>query len=770
MLRILYPILGIVYVSSMTLAPALAAQEAGPACMSGQAVTSAGQPIPNASIQATESASGIAHSTQSDAGGAFQLCGLPSGRYQVIARRSGQVGSSQEEILAGHDLAIRIALNQTDQTDQTARLALAGPDGTQTYTQEPAAQERGENAAATMNSRTDRVMLEGQLEAGPSSGIMPSGTIPNAPSSSRRNLPHGSVSASLGSTLANPALVNPGDVTSGMQFPLSQFSVALGGNIGSERTSYFVSFERYSMDRQRLLSTLAQQAGVDAASLGDSNLLVSSAFAARLDHKFSTRDSAYLGFTRSEMQGNSLKEGQDAQLPASGLNVIQHSVLAANTLDISPRTVNQSRAQFISTDVKVPAGAPALGLDATVPTARRSRVLQAADNIYRQVGGQSLRMGGDFLYNQMNISFLQTNMGRIAGPSLSQSDRDAGLFVQSQRRLRPNLLVTTGVRYDIQALRGMQSDKNNLSPQVGFAWSPGSSSSKTVIRGGLGMYYDRVSLPAFFSSGDPAEATNLTRSVKIDNAGPTTTPLGDLGTFTTADSAIQNSYAEHASLQAEQQIGKHTGLSAAYQYVRGVQLALPVQRTSTLCASTTACKPGNEFTGQQVGSGAISSYNGLSVAFTQEPVRWGNYKVSYTYSTAEGSGTGANDSYVADTMKRVSFTGVLHTSPDSGSTTWQRLSHGFQLAGTGDYIDRSEFAGMNFINLNARLSKSLIVGPVFRLEGVLETFNMLARTNASFAHDAAALGGNAAGLLSTYTRVATAQSPNGSQFGLRMVF
>ena len=763
MLRKLCPILGIVCLSSMT----LAAQEPDSACMRGHAVTPAGQPIANASIEVTESASGVARSTKSDDAGAFQLCGLPSGRYQVIALQDGLASHSQDVILPGGDrLALRIALEQTPRAIPAAGLSLAGSDAS---IREPGAQRPGGNTVDAVSPGTDRVMLEGQLEARPSSGFDPSAALPDDPS--RRNLPHGSLKASLGTTLANPS-----DVTPGAQLPLSQFGAALGGSIGSGRTSYFASFDRYGLDRQRLLSTLAQQAGVGTASLGDANVLVSSAFEARMDHKFSDRDSGYLGFTRSEMHGNSLKDGQDARLPATGLNVTQHSALAANTVDISPRTINQSKAQFISTDVNLPAGADAIGLDATVPTARRSRVFQAADNIYRQAGGQSVRLGGDFLYNQMNISFLQANMGRIAGPSLSQSDRDAGLFVQSQRRVRPNLLVTTGVRYDIQALRGMQTDKNNLSPQVGFAWSPGSS--KTVIRGGIGMYYDRVPLPAFFGSGnlgsgnsgygDPATATNLTRSVKIDN--PAGTPLGDLGTFTIANATIQNSYAEHANLQAEQQIGKHSGLSAEYQYVRGVQLAIPVQRTAALCASTTACKAGNEFTGQQVGSGAVSSYNGLSVAFTQEPVRWGNYKVSYTYSTAEGSGTGANDSYVSDAMKRVSFTGVLHTSLDSGSTTWQRLSRGFQLAGTSDYFNRSEFAGMNFINLNARLTKSLATGRVFRLEGVLETFNTLARTNASFAHEAALLGGNAAQMFSTYTRVAAIQSPNGSQFGLHMTF
>jgi len=77
---------------------------------------------------------------------------------------------------------------------------------------------------------------------------------------------------------------------------------------------------------------------------------------------------------------------------------------------------------------------------------------------------------------------------------------------------------------------------------------------------------------------------------------------------------------------------------------------------------------------------------------------------------------------------------------------------------------------MNFINLNARLTKNLLVGPRFRLEAMVETFNMLQRTNAAFTHAASEMGENASEVFSTYRRVASLQSPNGSQMGLRMTF
>ncbi len=98
--------------------------------------------------------------------------------------------------------------------------------------------------------------------------------------------------------------------------------------------------------------------------------------------------------------------------------MVQQNLSAANTVNLSGSTTNETRAQFISNDAQLAAGAGAIGLQSTMPTQRRNRVFEAANNVYRQVGSQSLRMGGDYLYNQMNISFLQSNMGRISAALL----------------------------------------------------------------------------------------------------------------------------------------------------------------------------------------------------------------------------------------------------------------------------------------------------------------------------------------------------------------
>ena len=51
------------------------------------------------------------------------------------------------------------------------------------------------------------------------------------------------------------------------------------------------------------------------------------------------------------------------------------------------------------------------------------------------------------------------------------------------------------MRYDLQFLETISTDKNNVSPRAGFAWSP-FASRRTVVRGSYGLFYDRVPLRA----------------------------------------------------------------------------------------------------------------------------------------------------------------------------------------------------------------------------------------------------------------------------------
>jgi len=78
--------------------------------------------------------------------------------------------------------------------------------------------------------------------------------------------------------------------------------------------------------------------------------------------------------------------------------------------------------------------------------------------------------------------------------SASVSQLDVGFYGQDDWRIRPNFMLSYGLRYENQT--NIKSDFN-FAPRLAFAWSPGAANStkppKTVIRGGGGVFYNRFS-------------------------------------------------------------------------------------------------------------------------------------------------------------------------------------------------------------------------------------------------------------------------------------
>lgn len=72
-----------------------------------------------------------------------------------------------------------------------------------------------------------------------------------------------------------------------------------------------------------------------------------------------------------------------------------------------------------------------------------------------------------------------------------------GGFFQDQWRLSSNLTLNYGLRWDVET--GLKSfvknDFNGFQPRLGLVYSP---DNKTVIRGGVGMFFDRQNLTFFF--------------------------------------------------------------------------------------------------------------------------------------------------------------------------------------------------------------------------------------------------------------------------------
>ena len=86
--------------------------------------------------------------------------------------------------------------------------------------------------------------------------------------------------------------------------------------------------------------------------------------------------------------------------------------------------------------------------------------------------------------------FLLLTLGGLT-PQANQihlSNNYNGLWIQDDWKVRHNLTINAGVRWDYDSAF---NKKDNVSPRVGFAWSP---DSKTVVRGSFGLFYDHFRL------------------------------------------------------------------------------------------------------------------------------------------------------------------------------------------------------------------------------------------------------------------------------------
>jgi hypothetical protein len=113
-------------------------------------------------------------------------------------------------------------------------------------------------------------------------------------------------------------------------------------------------------------------------------------------------------------------------------------------------------------------------------------------------------------------------------PAASVSQTDIGVYWQDDWRVRPNLTLSYGLRYENQT---NISSKFNFAPRFGFAWSPGAANStkppKTVIRGGGGIFYNR------FSEGSTLTALRFNGANELQYV--VAEPAGNISGLTTTD-------------------------------------------------------------------------------------------------------------------------------------------------------------------------------------------------------------------------------------------
>jgi hypothetical protein len=255
--------------------------------------------------------------------------------------------------------------------------------------------------------------------------------------------------------------------------------------------------------------------------------------------------------------------------PMADLNVKPLSSAATVTWirTISSSMLNEARANFtrftfdqVSTNQDVNFGIPRIEVEGlpfdrirfganrseTTPAKFAENTFEVRDTLSKILGVHSLRIGVEIRKEQNNNSLVGgarplysfVGLFNLANGTpifeAINADPRTGLpadaqryfrtstyagFVQDDWKIRPNLTLNIGLRYEyFTPLRETQDrianlsfpagslatasivtsdelfkpDRNNFAPRVGFAWSPNALEEKLVVRGGFGISYNRT--------------------------------------------------------------------------------------------------------------------------------------------------------------------------------------------------------------------------------------------------------------------------------------
>ncbi|HJU55340.1 MAG TPA: carboxypeptidase regulatory-like domain-containing protein, partial [Pyrinomonadaceae bacterium] len=255
----------------------------------------------------------------------------------------------------------------------------------------------------------------------------------------------------------------------------------------------------------------------------------------------------------------------------------------------------------------------------------------------------------------------------IAGgnPLASVTQTDFSPFIQDDWRVRPNLTLSLGLRYEAQTNIDSSLD---FAPRVAFAWSPGGGGSqqrqKTVIRGGFGIFFNRVgqnlTLQEERFNGTNQQqfvvTTNTTNGFDVLDLFPAVPSLADLAAFsipqttrTLADD-LRTPYTMQTAVSVERQLPYRMTLSVNFvsartlHVLRSRNINAPLPGTFVLGVPGSGVRPfpglGNIF--QYESSGRFNQNQlivSLNNRFSPKFTMFATYTLNDASSDTDGSGS-----------------------------------------------------------------------------------------------------------------------------------
>ena len=177
---------------------------------------------------------------------------------------------------------------------------------------------------------------------------------------------------------------------------------------------------------------------------------------------------------------------------------------------------------------------------------------------------------GDFAARPVQIQDAQGRLVKridwVGGSAFDRTDIETAFFAQDHWVISPRLAIDIGTRFERQGI----TETTRVAPRIGLAWSP-FANQQTTIRGGFGLFYDRVPLSVFAFDGYPEQVITTfgpngqiidgpRHFINITDRAETTFPL----LFSKNVTGNFAPYSETWNVEVEHPINRHLRVRANY--------------------------------------------------------------------------------------------------------------------------------------------------------------------------------------------------------------
>jgi len=270
------------------------------------------------------------------------------------------------------------------------------------------------------------------------------------------------------------------------------------------------------------------------------------------------------------------------------------------------------------------------------------------------------RRGADDFTNQMGTyTFASLAAFRASAPStvtiqqgnghLVFLEKTVAGFIEDSIRVNPKFSVTVGVRYYWQNY--FHDDPNNFAPRFSLAFAP-STKSKTVFRGGAGLFYDRTG-PRAIADLLHFDGVDLLRFI-IKNPTFPVTPAEIAATpssLVTLDPRLHIPYRLQYGFAIERQVTAKSTFSVGYVGSRGISLFRSIDANAPLFPPFTDRPDPALGQNRQIQSDGYQKSNALELTFRGQPSKFFSGQIQYTLSKTYNNTSGITyfpaDSYDA---------------------------------------------------------------------------------------------------------------------------